>query len=131
MDTLDFLYLTWGGIHRRVSLEATATTWIEDLFVLPHVSEGMAEIRLTTGGANVKEFQAVAEIVDQDGRVVGRGRAFIPAGGREGKSPNQPWQSAALDTFHPHLYTARVTLEGTADPLDSPLDSVRHEGVKG
>jgi beta-galactosidase len=76
MDTLDFLYLTWGGVHRKVSLEATEDTWIENVFVVPHVSAEEAEVRVTpghTGDAARRQLRVRVEVLDPQGQSVAAG----------------------------------------------------------
>src|SRR5262245_41233192 len=60
LDTLDFLYITWGGLHGRVRLEATEATRMDDVFIVPQLGAGTAEIRLTLGGARISPLAAVA-----------------------------------------------------------------------
>jgi len=50
LDTLDFLYVTWGGIHQPVRLEAVAPSRLEDIFVVPRLADSTAEVRLSVGG---------------------------------------------------------------------------------
>jgi hypothetical protein len=52
LDTLTSL-TSRGGIYRKVTLEATARTWIEDLFVVPRVADKI-ELRLTTTGESTR-----------------------------------------------------------------------------
>src|SRR6185295_11337948 len=70
LDTLDFLYVTWGGLHGRVRLEATGITRIEDVFVVPQLASETAEIRLAIKGAMTGQFAVAAEILDASGASV-------------------------------------------------------------
>ena len=119
LDTLDFLYLTWGGIYRKVTLEATARTWIEDLFVVPRVPDKTVELRLTTAGDSTKEFRVVAEIVDQQGAAVARANAKIPAGTTETTLSIALPDGKLWSPSQPYLYTARVTLMENGAGIDS------------
>ena len=45
-----FNYLgNWGGVYRPVEIEATGSTWIEDIFVIPDIDNNKAVIRITLG----------------------------------------------------------------------------------
>ena len=82
MDTLDFLYLTWGGVHRKVSLEATEDTWIDDVFVVPHVPREEAEVRVTAGHADDalrQQLRVGVEVLDQQGQRLVPGRRPLSA----------------------------------------------------
>ena len=39
----------WGGIYRPVEIEATNSTWMEDIFVIPDVDHNQARLRITLG----------------------------------------------------------------------------------
>ncbi len=71
MDTLDFLYLTWGGIHRGIELCATDNVWIDDVFVVPHVREQAAEVRIAaarrSGGASASCAQRLRSSTKRSG----------------------------------------------------------------
>ncbi|MCU0916561.1 MAG: hypothetical protein MUC88_18655 [Planctomycetes bacterium] len=111
MDTLDFLYLTWGGVHRGVSLEATGDSWLDDVFVVPHVADGSVEVRVTPGHATAAVYRPLRVAVEvrdqQDQRVAGCDAPL-------------PWESTTAVTLRvpdarpwsperPHLYVAHVT----------------------
>ena len=70
LDTLDFLYITWGGLHGRVWLEATEATRMDDVFVAPQLGAETAEIRLTIRGARTRPLAVSAEILDASGATV-------------------------------------------------------------
>ncbi len=110
MDTLDFLYVSWGGIHRRVALEATSATWIENVFAIPRVAEATVEIRVRRGGILDKEAPVSLEIRDSGGSPVARAMgAFAPGAAETALSVKlaepKPWSPST-----PHLYTAWVSL---------------------
>ena len=65
-DTLDFLYITWGGLNGRVRLEATEATRIGDVFVVPQLGAETAEVRLAINGPNAGQFAVEAEILDAE-----------------------------------------------------------------
>jgi beta-galactosidase/beta-glucuronidase len=123
MDTCDFLYISWGGIHRSIVLEATADVWIDDVFVVPHVERRVAEVRVT--GASSKAaagrpgLKLLVEIRDQNGQpAASRERPFAAAEG-----PAQidlPIAEAKLwSPSQPHLYTAHVSLLDGQTLLDT------------
>ena len=112
MDTLDFLYLTWGGVHRKVSLEATEDTWIGDVFVVPHVSQEETEVRVTpshAGDAGRGQLRVRVEVLDQQGQSVVAGERALSAdspGVVTLKLPGAKLWSPST----PDLYTVCVTL---------------------
>lgn len=110
MDTLDFLYVSWGGIHRQVALEATAASWIENLFAIPHVAEAAVEIRVQRGGNLEKKSPLAVEIRDADGKPVARGVGSFPAGAPEATLSLQLAEPKLWSPSSPHLYTAHVSL---------------------
>ena len=55
LDTLDFLYVTWGGIHRPVTIEATEATRIGEVFVAPRLPDETAEIRVAVEGPKTRK----------------------------------------------------------------------------
>jgi hypothetical protein len=109
MDTLDFLYVSWGGIHRKVALEATPATWIENVFAIPRVAEAAVEVRVRRGGGLDKETPVSVEIRDAGGSVARAAGAFAPGAAEAVLSLKlaepKPWSPSS-----PHLYTARVSL---------------------
>jgi beta-galactosidase len=119
LDTLDFLYLTWGGIYRTVALEETALTWIEDIFAVPHVSDNTVELRLLTAGDRTRELQAVAEVLDPQGVAVARVTAKILAGAAETTLPVHLPDAKLWSPSRPDLYTARVALMESGVAIDS------------
>jgi beta-galactosidase len=112
MDTLDFLYVTWGGIHRGVRLEATEDTWIEDVFAVPHIAQQTVEFRFETGrtaGAVLRRIQFAVEVRDQQEHMVAR--AGPAAAGNSPTVIALRIPGARLwSPLHPYLYTANVLL---------------------
>ncbi len=119
LDTLDFLYVTWGGLHGRVWLEATEATRMDDLFVAPQLGAGTAEIRLAIKGARTGQLAAAAEILDTSGAAVASVNEAIPADATEvvlvARIPNAKLWSPKS----PHLYTARVRLLSGGAVIDA------------
>ncbi|MCX5644185.1 MAG: hypothetical protein NTZ17_05800 [Phycisphaerae bacterium] len=120
MDTLDFLYLTWGGVHRKVSLEATEDTWIDDAFVVPHVSQEEAEVRVTpghAGDAGRDQLRVGVQVFDQQGQRLTQGERALSAGSPGVVTLKLPgaklWSPST-----PYLYSARVTLFDGENQLD-------------
>ena len=95
-DIIDAMNVTWGGIYRKVELEATESTWIEDVFVIPHLASQTAEIKVEVGGK--PGAKVVVDILDEDGRTVGSG-AIARIKDMKTWSPQRPY-----------LYRARVRL---------------------
>jgi hypothetical protein len=110
LDTLDFLYVTWGGIHQPVRLEATTPTRVEDVFVVPKPADESAEIRVTVEGPRVGKLEIAAEIQDAGSATVASLKQPVADTGAETilvariEKP-KPWSPRS-----PHLYTVRVRL---------------------
>jgi hypothetical protein len=120
LDTLDFLYLTWGGIHRKVALEATEDTWIDDVFVVPQVSQEEAEVRVTAGhtdDAARRQLRISVEALDEAGRRLGQGEKALPADSTGIVTLKLP-QVKLWSPAQPNLYTAHVTLFDGENRLD-------------
>jgi hypothetical protein len=120
MDTLDFLYLTWGGVHRKVSLEATGDTWIDDVFVVPHVLQEEAAVRVSPGhtsDAVRRQLRAVVEVLDQQGKPVAAGEKPLSADSPAAVTLKLPG-AKLWSPSQPHLYAARVTLLDGENRLD-------------
>ncbi|MCW5556237.1 MAG: hypothetical protein KIT22_00060 [Verrucomicrobiae bacterium] len=123
-DTLDFLFVNWGGLHRSVRIEATEDRWIEDVFVVPRIAEAKAEVRVTLGvleaaSAEDARTEVGVELLDPDNKVVSRESGVL-------ENPS----AAAVFTLSvpnprlwspdsPHLYRARVTLHRGDHALDT------------
>ena len=77
LDTLDFLYVTWGGIHQPVRLEGVAATWLDDVFVIPRLADSTAEIRVSVAGPKGAALKASAEIRDAENVAVASAEALV------------------------------------------------------
>ena len=69
-DTLDFLYINWGGLFRPVTLEATDPTRFGDVFVIPDLATGTADVRVEIEGPRPHPATITAEILDATGASV-------------------------------------------------------------
>jgi hypothetical protein len=110
LDTLDFLYISWGGLHRSVFLESTEATRLKDVFVVPQVAAGRAEIRVGLEGPKLDAARIAAQILDADGALVAttEGAAVSEA---DETILTAPIPNARLwSPRTPHLYTARIRL---------------------
>jgi len=110
LDTLDFLYLTWGGIHQPVTLEAVATSWLDDIFIVPRLADSSAEIRLSIAGPAIGRLKVAAEILDARNTAVASAESPLAHDSREialwARIANfKPWAPRS-----PNLYSARVRL---------------------
>jgi beta-galactosidase len=110
MDTLDFLYVSWGGIHRKVALEATPASWIDNVFAIPHVAEAAVDIRVRRGGNLHNGSPVSVEIRDAGGSAVARGAGAFTAGAAEATLSLKLAEPKLWSPSSPHLYTARVSL---------------------
>ncbi|HET6452809.1 MAG TPA: glycoside hydrolase family 2 TIM barrel-domain containing protein [Armatimonadota bacterium] len=95
-DIIDAMNVTWGGIYREIVLEATDHTWIEDVYVIPHLASQTAEIKVEIGGK--PGARAVADVFDANSRIVASG---LTARIKDLKT----WSPSS-----PYLYTAKVRL---------------------
>jgi beta-galactosidase len=108
-DTLDFLYITWGGLYRGVTLEATDATRLGDVFVIPQVASETAEIRVALDGPKTGHFKIAAEILDAAGRSV----ASIESSAASGAETILAARIASAKLWSPktpYLYRARIRL---------------------
>lgn len=117
-DTLDFLYITWGGLYRPVTLEATAPTRLDDVFIIPQLASESAEIRVTINGPRTEPLQVVADVFDvntlvstrESGRLNDAGEIVLSA-----PIPNPKLWSPK----NPHLYTGRIQLYSNGKVVDT------------
>jgi beta-galactosidase/beta-glucuronidase len=120
MDTLDFLYLTWGGVHRGIWLTTTEDTWIDDVFVVPHVAEEEAEVRVAAGhtaDAMPRRLRVVVDVLDRQEQPVATGEK--PLSADSSAAVTLKLTGASLwSPAQPYLYTARVTLWDGASRLE-------------
>lgn len=118
LDTLDFLYLTWGGIHLPVRLEATAPARIEEVFIVPKLAEKSAEIRVAVDGSRIGKLEIAAEIRDADGAAVASRMQAVAEGGAETLLTARIEKPKLWSPQSPHLYTARLRLLADGAVLD-------------
>jgi hypothetical protein len=111
LDTLDFLYISWGGIHRKVMLEATHETWIENVFVEPRVAQSAVEIRVRRGGKLAKSSSIAIDIRDAQGNLASRTTGTIDADTAQASFKLKLEEPKLWSPSTPHLFTARVTLD--------------------
>lgn len=117
-DTLDFLYITWGGLYRRVTLEATDQIRLSDVFVLPQLASGTAEIRVGLEGQKTGPIRIAAEVLDAAGTEVAAVEQPVAVGAETvlaARIPNAKLWSPKT----PHLYRARVRLLSGGQVLDT------------
>lgn len=119
LDTLDFLYITWGGIHRPVTLEATETTRIDEVFVLPAIATETAEIRVQIAGEKIPSLALQAEILDDKNKTVGSARQLVTGQGNETVISMSIPRARLWSPQTPHLYTARLRLLSADTVVDS------------
>ncbi len=108
LDTLDFLYVSWGGLYGKVTLESTGPAWIADVFARPLVRESTVEILASVvylGSRRDRPFGVAVEIADPSGRAVARGEGAAEAAIRVVLPEPKLWTPRT-----PDLYTARVRL---------------------
>lgn len=122
LDTLDFLFVQWGGIHRGVQLESTADRWVENVFVVPKLSASSAEVQVTLGmleKTRPETDRLRVEAFDQEQRLITEQNLGL-----------QPGATTAVTTVflpgarlwtpeNPHLYQVRVSLLRNGRPFDA------------
>jgi hypothetical protein len=118
LDTLDFLYVTWGGIHQPVKLEATAPTRLEDVFVVPKLADRSAEIRVAVEGPRTGQLEISAEVLSADGAAVASAKQPVARGGAQTLLAARIESPKLWSPKAPHLYTARVRLLSDGAVLD-------------
>ena len=121
LDTLDFLYVTWGGIHQPVKLEAVSPTRIEDVFIVPRLADDTAEIRVGIAGPKAGQLAIAAEILDANGVSVASLDRAVVDGPVETTLEARIAKPKLWSPKSPHLYTARVRLLGNDKELDARL----------
>ena len=119
LDTLDFLYVTWGGIHRPVTVEATEATRIEEAFVVPQPAAGTAEIRVTVEGPRTARFTISSEILDAGGSSIAVVEQAINSNTPETVLSARIANAKLWSPKSPHLYTARVRLLSGGAVIDA------------
>ena len=109
-DTLDFLYISWGGLYRKVTLEATPPAHIDEVFVLPKINPEIAEVQVATTTASNEDCSVLVEILDAAGVAVASVRRAVSEKASEtvlaARIPNARLWSPKTPT----LYRARVRL---------------------
>ena len=121
-DILDY-GAPWGGIYRKVTLEATSPTWIEDVFVVPRLADGTVEVRAEIGGLPAgkdgqRSFQVRADILGPDSELTAEAQGRITPPANALTMLARIAHARFWSPRDPQLYTARVTLLGVEQPLD-------------
>jgi beta-galactosidase len=119
LDTLDFLYITWGGLYRKVTLEATPTHWISDVWIVPRLDQRQAEIKVKLAAAADTNLECATTIRNASGKLVASTRKPI--------NPTEATSTWAADIpdaklwspKSPYLYTAEVRLFLNGMPIDT------------
>jgi beta-galactosidase len=117
-DTLDFLYITWGGLYRTVTLEATEATRLDNVFVVPQLASETAEIRIALGGAKAAGLKIAVEILDAARKIVSATEAAV-AGETEVVLAAHLAKAKLWTPKTPHLYTARIRLRSHGKVIDT------------
>src|SRR5437667_11169686 len=57
-------WTTWGGIHQPVTLEVTAPTWIDNVFLIPDIDKELviARVRLKNVTADERRLDVSADV---------------------------------------------------------------------
>ena len=118
LDTLDFLYVTWGGIHQPVRLEATAATRIQDVFVVPRLGDDTAEVRVAIEGPKLDQLTLAVQILDRDGALAASVKQSVQDAATETTLAARLSKPKLWSPRSPHLYTARVRLLSDGAPID-------------
>ena len=119
LDTLDFLYVTWGGLHGRVRLEATQTVRMEDVFAVPQVGAETVEIRLALKGPRTGHLAVAVEILDASAATVASVKKGIADDVTEAVLAAPIPKAILWSPKTPYLYTARVRLLSADTIIDA------------
>ncbi|MHB9037688.1 MAG: glycoside hydrolase family 2 protein [Armatimonadota bacterium] len=132
-DVIDEVFISWGGLYRGVQMEATARTWIKDIFVVPHVDSGTAEIKIELNGDGMG-LKAIADVSEWKGKSAGRGEADFKQGSAELTIPVKIAHAKLWTPKEPNLYTVKMRLvDAGGRELDSSSDrfGLRELKVRG
>ncbi|MBI2842949.1 MAG: hypothetical protein HYX78_06070 [Armatimonadetes bacterium] len=126
-DVIDEVFITWGGLYRSVQMEVTDRTWIKNVFVVPHIDKGMAEVRVeiesSAPGVVGKGLRAITEVSEWKGKPAGGSEADFTGGSTTLAIPVKIANSKLWTPKEPNLYTVKVRLVGSGGrELDSVSD---------
>jgi hypothetical protein len=121
LDTLDFLYVTWGGIHQPVKLEATSPTRVEDVFIVPKLADKSAEIRVAIAGPRNGKLEIAAEVRDEGGTTVSSLKQPVGDGAAETVLSAPIEKPKLWSPKSPHLYTVQVRLLSGGAAIDEKI----------
>jgi len=119
LDTLDFLYVTWGGIHQPVKLEAVSPTRIGDVFVVPRLAEERAEVRIAIEGPKTSQLRLAVAVFDAAGASIASFDQAVADGAPETTIEARLAKPKLWSPKSPHLYTARVRLLNPGRVIDA------------
>ncbi|MFO1497753.1 MAG: glycoside hydrolase family 2 TIM barrel-domain containing protein [Verrucomicrobiota bacterium] len=109
-DTLDFLYITWGGLYRPVTLEATERDRFGDIFILPRLADSTAEMRIHLEGPRPGAVTILADAADAEGSPAASAKTKLVAGEADAVLQLPIVRPRLWSPTSPHLYTARLSL---------------------
>jgi hypothetical protein len=124
----------WNGIVGRIELHSTPLVWIDDLQIYPHLATKSVTIKGRVGNQTGQGSSQSLRLFILDGRktvtekaldvqVAAAGADFeteIPLGGNV-----ETW-----DEFHPHLYTAKATLDGETRAVTFGMREISTQGTQ-
>jgi len=119
-------YLTFGGIYREARIIIVETTYIMDIFpvtlnVLQNSRALLVQFDIQNEGP-ARELEAVAELLDDQGKTVASGARPLKAGKKQTLLENICLQELAgirlWDIDEPTLYTVRLTLRQDGKTID-------------
>jgi beta-galactosidase len=114
----------WGGIYRPVKIEATDSTWIDDVFVIPDVDRSQARLRITLSNKKtppsrlklaVRVFPAIAKGKKQAADSVAVVEKDVDLGASRDHETEISIPISDMRLWFPetpNLYVAEVTLSG-------------------
>ncbi len=120
MDTLDFLYVSWGGLYRDVVLQATNDSRLESPFIRPDLKNNSAHISVSIVDPGATEgMRLVGEILDRSGTIVARVDEAVGPDQSEVTAVVSIPEPRLWSPDDPHLYQAKLRLEGDGRVLDA------------
>jgi hypothetical protein len=121
------IWMTWGGIFQPVTLETTASVWIDDLFLVPDIEQSRVTARV-----RLKNVSAAVRVVDlglfvepwagAGGRSQGRKAVHVGPGDTSVELSIAVPDAVFWEPDRPFLYRARVVVSESGQAIDVVSD---------
>ncbi len=122
-DSLDLLYVRWGGIFQKVSLEVSNPFWIDDVFIIPRIADQLAEFRIGLQGHPAQtesrnHYCVEVSIFDQSGKAVAQREKSVQGLSSTVVIPVPIADPCLWSPEHPHLYRSEIKLVDGRGEMD-------------